>query len=229
VIVTITEHESMLARQRGIVGAPLQRIYYGLPDTNSPPPQRLGGDGPLEFLFVGRLDRQKGLDWLLECWPQLPASDFRLTVVGSALHSGNAVQRDLPNVHYTGWIDNAMLDGYFDRADAVVMPSRWEGFGLVAAEAMRRGVPVLVSDRGALAEVIGGDEAGKVFSLSSSASFIDMARSLQREELRRLGRQGRVRFEQLFRSERMNQETDALYRQILSSVARKSAIPPRKS
>jgi glycosyltransferase involved in cell wall biosynthesis len=60
-----------------------------------------------------------------------------------------------PNVTFTGYVDDETLDSYFRRAAVSVQPSRHEGFGVSVAEAMlARCVPV-VTDAGALTEVVG--------------------------------------------------------------------------
>lgn len=215
-IIAISEHDKTSAVQYGIPVKFVQRIYYGLHDM--PPSSRQPADenSPLQLLFVGRLDRQKGLDWLLNCMATLPANHVCLTVVGAVVSDHAHAFRTLPGVRYTGWIPHEKLNDFYDASDAVIMPSRWEGFGLVAAEAMRRGIPVLVSDRGGLPEVIGLGEAGKVFALDTPEQLRHLLWSVKRAELHRLGQQGRARFLRLFTAERMNHEVDQAYKRVLS-------------
>src|SRR5262249_10553965 len=74
-----------------------------------------------------------------------------------------------------GYIPDAELVHLYNAASAFVLPSLMEGFGLPAIEAMACGAPVIVSNRGALPEVV--DNAGIVFDPSDQAA---LERSLQR-------------------------------------------------
>ena len=72
-------------------------------------------------------------------------------------------------------------------ADAIVMPSRWEGFGFVAIEAMRQGRPGYSSDRGALPEIIANGRTGIIVDIDRSRNLVDVLRSLDRVKLRYIG------------------------------------------
>ena len=83
------------------------------------------------------------------------------------------------------------------------MPSRWEAFGLVAIEAMRSGVPVIASNRGALPEVV-EDGVGGYLDLDDRDALGRLLSNLDRSELRRLGVSARQRWQEEFLSERIN-------------------------
>ncbi|MGI9265857.1 MAG: glycosyltransferase, partial [Gammaproteobacteria bacterium] len=95
-------------------------------------PQR---EGVVNLLFVGRFDRQKGIDLLMDAMGQLQEEPIRLFVVGETVLGGVEVVPS-SNVEFLGWRSRDRLRSLFAAADAVVMPSRWEGFGMVAIEAM---------------------------------------------------------------------------------------------
>lgn len=120
----------------------------------------------LHLLFVGRFDRQKGLDILLKALTSAQESrpDLKLHVIGGAMRAGSAPVFPL-EVDHLGWVPYEELDQWYRSADAIVVPSRWEGFGLVVAEALRNGTPALVSDRGALPDLIEEGATGHVFTL----------------------------------------------------------------
>jgi glycosyltransferase involved in cell wall biosynthesis len=106
---------------------------------------REGGGG---VLFVGRLAPQKGVDVLIEAAKRLP--DVPFSVIGQG------PLRDLaapPNVRWLGTVED--VAPYLARADVVAIPSRWEGFGLAAVEAMAAGAPVVASAVDALPHVLG--------------------------------------------------------------------------
>jgi glycosyltransferase involved in cell wall biosynthesis len=120
------------------------------------------------ILFVGTLEPRKNLGRLLRAWTEIKDefNDLWLMIVGV---SGNVfksihVSQDIERVHFLGYVDDASLAGLYANASLFVLPSQDEGFGLPALEAMASGTPVIVSDGGALPEVVGA--AGMIFCLS---------------------------------------------------------------
>ena len=115
-------------------------------------------------LFIGTLDARKNLGVVLDAYEQ-PAAQTRrlppLVVAGGIGPGGDAWlerMRRAPlsaSVSYRGYVPDADREALFAGARAVVLPSWDEGFGLPALEAMAAGIPVVVSNRGALPEVVG--------------------------------------------------------------------------
>jgi glycosyltransferase involved in cell wall biosynthesis len=211
VIVAVSQHELDVAHFWKIPGAKLRLVVSGLRPALT---DRRGKprDGPIELLFVGRWDRQKGLDWLLDVMRQLTEVRIRLRVAGAATMPRTEVWSWPDNVEPLGWINTMQLDHYYDAADAVIIPSRWEALGLVALEAMRRGIAVLASDRGALPEVVEDGITGHIFSLEQPGALQRWLQTISRQQLRQMGERGRARFFQHFGGQRMNQELFELYR-----------------
>jgi len=103
--------------------------------------------------------------------------------------------------------------------DIVVVPSRFEGFGLTAAEAMACGKPVVGSDVGGLPEVLGTDGvAGVLFPASDTARLADALLELAGSPARRvdLGLRGRRRVTERFSFAQFESRTQALYRDLLA-------------
>ena len=119
------------------------------------------GNGP-HIVAAGRLAKEKGFDVLLDAMRLVRAAvtDAQLTILGEGpLRSGLLDQRNKLGldgaVHLTGYLSNPYP--YFKHADLFVLPSRWEGFGLVAIEALAVGTPVLATDcPGAVREILAG-------------------------------------------------------------------------
>lgn len=105
----------------------------------------LGPDTPL-VVCVGRLCRQKGQDVLLAAWEtvarQVPGA--RLVLVGDGPDETELRQLAPPGVLFAGNVADARP--WYQAADLVVLPSRWEGMALAPLEAMACGRPVVVSD-----------------------------------------------------------------------------------
>ena len=130
-------------------------------------PQR-PADEP-RFLFLGRLDREKGVDLLLEAFARMPTpGSLHLAGVGPCRDALEALVRDLglgDRVHFLGWLDREAIAQELALAWALVVPSLWaEPLGMVAQEAIAAGVPVIASASGGLAEIVGEGRHGLLFA-----------------------------------------------------------------
>lgn len=157
--------------------------------------------------YLGRLSVDKGVDTLAVAVSamarELPNLNVRLLVAGDARfvpeESARAVQRALQDcaadVVRLGWAEPAKV---FAASDVAVVPSRWaEPFGLVAAEAMAMGCPLVVSDSGALPEVVGPGYPW-VFRAGDSKSLREMLGEVRNDGADRFVVSMRERWEQLF-------------------------------
>lgn len=127
-------------------------------------------NGALRVMTVGRLfsrGMEKGQRQLIRVWPRIQARfpGAELYIVGGG--NGRAELRALAEasgvssvVHFPGGVSDEQLAHLYDSADVFAMPSRHEGFGLVFAEAMSRGVPCIASRIDAGAEVVTDGETG---------------------------------------------------------------------
>jgi glycosyltransferase involved in cell wall biosynthesis len=214
-IVCISEHEMRLARQAHIPPRMLTHISNGIP-RHSPVAGIWRPEWPQDkrrLLFVGRFDRQKGVDILLEALRELRDSTFAYLVGSPVL--GDGTELDLPdNVRTTGWLTGSALAACYESADLLVAPSRWEGFGLTAVEAMRAGLPVIAARVGGLAEVVEHGVTGLLVPPNSSKALVDAIRSVGTESLRSMGEAGRERFLERFTLDRMHAQLTALYQRL---------------
>ena len=191
-IVAISDYERRSGLEAGIAPARLVTVLNGLADQDPPP--ALQSDGRLRLLFVGRLDFQKGYDVLLEAVEGLgDRLDVRL--VGASVVGDQAVERVLPS-HVTalGWCSADKIRRELAAADLVVVPSRWEGFGLVALEAMRAGRAVLASRVGGLPEVVNDGVTGRLVAPGDASALRAALLDFDAPTTRRMGEAGRARF-----------------------------------
>jgi glycosyltransferase involved in cell wall biosynthesis len=141
------------------------------------------------ILFVGTLEPRKNLKALLQAW-DLVQADFKdtwLVIAGAngRVHRPASLPTDIGRVLYLGYVAKRALPGLFASATLFVLPSLDEGFGLTVLEAMACGVPVLVSNGGALPETVG--DAGIVYDqLDPAALAASMRECLKNDELRSL-------------------------------------------
>lgn len=138
------------------------------------------------ILFVGSLEPRKNLSGLLNAWNEIKSEfpDVTLVIAGAV---GRVFRRvELPHaqaqVRFLGHVERE-LPGLYANAELFVLPSFDEGFGLPVVEAMACGTPVIVSDHGALPEVV--SEAGLIVDLSKPDNLsAALRRCLSDQDLR---------------------------------------------
>ena len=201
-------------------------VPYGVDAAFSPRPARPdllarhGLTGHPVVLYFGGLKPRKNLPLLLDLWPRVAAAapDARLLVAG-----GGPLLADLraqaerlgvaASVVFTGYVPEAEKADHFNLADLFVFPSAMEGFGLTVAEAMSSGLPVVVSDRGSIPELVGEGEGGFVCDPGRPDAFVERLLALLRDAALRekLAGLARERAERLFRWERCVEGTRRVY------------------
>lgn len=184
-------------------------INNGVPDTSVEINTYRNG----RLLFVGRLDEQKGLDLLLNLYKK-KLVDKKLDIVGESVLKDSDYNLNIENVTFLGWKSQKDLEKLYSNYEAVIMPSRWEGFGLVAIESLRSGTPVLCSNRGALPFLIEDNKSGFVFELNDyEQSIPESIKRLQSTNFESLSLHARKVYLEKFMSIRMCEETFQQYKQ----------------
>lgn len=129
-----------------------------------------GSDKPISLLSVGTLTRRKGYPTLLKALALLEDLEWHLTIVGSdAWDPAHAVEiKDMlqaldldERVDIFGEQDGAGLSNFYHTADLFVLASHHEGYGMVLAEALARGLPIISTTAGAIPDTVPA-EAGKL-------------------------------------------------------------------
>lgn len=170
------------------------------------------------IVFVGRLHRQKGLDWLLSFAPrlleQLPGHDLLLVGDGperARLESRVRAMGLDRRVHFAGW--SPQVPRILRASELLILPSRWEGMPNVLLEAMAAGLPIVTTRVEGVEELLGplADEQSVTFG--DEAAFLDRLRRLaeDRQMAAGLGRQNRERVEQHFSWRAMLRAYEELY------------------
>lgn len=176
-------------------------------------------DGEVHLLFVGRFDRQKGLDILLPAFARAHRTNphLRLHLVGGPVRDGRVP--DLPaGVINHGWAEPDALDDFYRSADATVIPSRWEGSPLVAFESLRNGTPLVISDRSAMAELTDNGACGLAFALDEAALVAVLA-GLDRDRLRAMRPAASDRYARRHTTDRFARDMGALLRDLAGGRA----------
>jgi glycosyltransferase involved in cell wall biosynthesis len=163
---------------RGRALPPIDVVPAGCDAALRARPRAPDRDRPF-FVHVGHLEARKNLPILLRAFARLKGGahtpPVRLLLVGSDQGEGHRLARTAADlgvadrVAFLGRIPDAELHALYAGATAVLVPSLHEGFGLPALEALAAGCPTLVSDRGALPEVVG--DAGRVLPADDAEAW----------------------------------------------------------
>jgi glycosyltransferase involved in cell wall biosynthesis/GT2 family glycosyltransferase len=187
-------------------------------------------------LFVGRFETRKGFDLALMAAATmlgaLPGAEFHFAggELDEAAHAvmaetaTTALEHD-PRVRFLGLLPRDALEQAYREADVVLVPSRYESFGLVAIEAMAAGRPVVALAAGGLAEVVTDGVDGRLVADTPDAAA-EIAAALvalgkDRDACERLAGGARASFEAKYRMDHMLDAMEAAYRR---AVARRLAL-----
>jgi glycosyltransferase involved in cell wall biosynthesis len=136
---------------------------------------RIGGDGRT-ILAVGTVERRKNLELLIRVLPQLNGA--RIVCVGPQTPYARECEElagrlgVAGRLELRGYVPREELIALYREAAVVAVPSRYEGFGYAAAQALCAGVPCVVSDRTSLPEIVGND--GGIASIDDAAAWTSM-------------------------------------------------------
>jgi glycosyltransferase involved in cell wall biosynthesis len=166
------------------LGARPEQLYpfgYFRSNPNDLPVRRTRRDNETrcELIYVGQLIERKGVDLLLEAVASVPLS---LAIVGDGERRDSlkdmAVTLGIADrVHFEEVIPSSQVPDRIAQADLLVLPSRWDGWGLVVNEALMVGVPVLASDGCGASELVREGQNGYVFR---SGDVLDLQDKLRR-------------------------------------------------
>lgn len=143
------------------------------------------------ILYVGRLDKEKGVDVLLEAYAKATeiVEKTKLVIAGKGELTGQLKQKAAElgvsnRVRFIGYAAPPVLARLYKVTDLLVCPSLYEPFGIVAIEGMVNGLPVLASETGGLAEIIENGRTGVLVKPGEAAPWAqEICRALLNKEL----------------------------------------------
>lgn len=144
-----------------------------------------GLNGDFKFIYVGRVSPDKNLDLLIQSFEHLLASGRQadLAIVGDGpLLEKLRTQHRNPRIAFTGFLDENELAAAYATSDVMVFPSVTDTFGNAVLEAQASGLPVIVSDRGGPAEIVGSNNSGLVVDTAQPDSLTDAMSRLYDDE-----------------------------------------------
>ncbi len=202
-------------------------IYDGL-DVPSLPPEALPRDKP-RLLCLGRLATEKGFDVALNAFASLTDGfpHLRLVIAGDGpvraeLERQAAALGLSDAVNFVGWVSPEKVPALLNSATVVVVPSRKEGFSLVALEAALMARPVVATRVGGLPEVVVHEKTGLLVEQEDTKALAEAITFLldHPDMAAQMGQAARRRAEAVFSLERCVDAYDALYQQLIKGGSR---------
>jgi len=193
-------------------------ITAGYPDANihfvpnftdlTPEAEWCRSSEPPAFLFLGRLEKMKGAEWLVRSFAEVK-TDAILNIAGEG-HELDALKalvgklQILQKVRFLGWIDGAAKLALLRQARALVIPSiTHETFGLVAVEAAALSRPVICSNAGELPYIVSDSDGGIVVEAGQIRQLTSAIEKLAGdvEAARQMGVRNHLRYKALYTPE----------------------------
>jgi glycosyltransferase involved in cell wall biosynthesis len=183
-----------------------------------------------DVLFVGRLEKRKGLETLFKAIPlvleEVPDAQFHIVGKDTNLAPNGGSYRDYllqnldkkyhKNVRFVGYVNDNELKDFYRNCDIFVAPSLYESFGLIYLEAMAWGKPVIGCDVGGVPEIVEDGETGILIPPEDENALAEAIINLKDEKLRaKMGEQARKKIKERYTREKMALNSSEIYREIV--------------
>ena len=208
-VINVSNYEYNAALRYGLPPKKQHVIYSGISVEKEPLDSSIQfSNDTINLLFVGRFDPQKGVDYLLEVFEKCQRKNIHLYLIGDNVIGGTHIEKGNSDcLTFLGWVPHEKVGSYYAACDEVIMPSRWEAFGLVAVEAMKYGKPVIASNCGALPEIVKNEKNGYVFEFDKPETLVDLLEHIDSKKLAEMGKKAEEDFQNNYKMERMVEET----------------------
>lgn len=192
-VVAVSDGQARWMRRNGLVAEGKLSVIRSATDMGRlfdlplPHPRH----GLMHLGAYGRFADQKGFDVLLAAMSRVPHDRVRLSLrgIGPGRTLLSELAHDMPHVNVGGAVHD--VADFLGTVDAVVVPSRWEAFGQVAAEARAAGRPLIVTNVDGLPEQV-ADAAGLVVAANDPVALADAITTLSMLDLRDMGQAARA-------------------------------------
>ncbi len=239
-------HRALSSRVQGVVGVshfildrhrslgyykdvPIQRVIH-----NARAPQALGLDeaaprdthAGLRYGYIGQLTPAKGIESLIEAFLTADLPGAELWIAGSGKQDYEQRLHGLTRDERVRFLGRVAPRAFYPLVDAVIVPSLWnEPLGMVVAEALAFGKPVIGSRRGGIPEMICHGENGLLFEPDAPGELQAALAALQDDALRaRLSQQARPSARQFLDMAGWIKAYEALYREVLPAAGSASSL-----
>lgn len=186
---------SMIAS--GVNPSKLALLPYGVDLDTFTPKHTYNHTSPLRIIYVGRIDRSKGIETMLSAALRMRDRGTRVILVGNPPPDADLQERYGSIFEYRGFVHHEELAGVYRSADVLVLPSHTfvDSFGLVVLEAMASGTPVVISNLVGSKDLIEEGKTGLIFPAGEVSALSEHLRTLEtnRTVLERIGRAASIR------------------------------------
>jgi glycosyltransferase involved in cell wall biosynthesis len=204
-------------RDRGLNGMMIQLpLFHRDPDVTLNPRESINEGRPY-FLFVGRLEKIKGLQTIIPVFRRSPQYDLLVTGGGTYEQELRQMAADVGNVKFLGRLDQRRIKSLYAHATATLVPSLcYETFGLIVAESWSVGTPVIVRAGSSLKELVEIHGGGMAYLTDD-----DLVRALHRFATDpafrdELGLEGRAAYEAEFEEGAFLRHYEQVVRELLA-------------
>ena len=177
--------------------------------------------GSKKMVFLSRIHPKKGIELLLEAWRDSNTSGWTLEIAGNGVENYikdlNQSAQDLKNVHFVGAKYGEAKWNFIRSADVMVLPTHSENFGIVIAEALAVGVPVITT-QGTPWEDLEINQCGWWINLSVEdlKKTIEKATHISAITLEKMGNQGRKLVKEKYEIKVVTNKMIELYQKVLN-------------
>lgn len=204
-------------------GFPAEKIVVKPNFVQSEKPEARNGNERQGALFVGRLSLEKGVDTLMRAWKDI---DVQLKIVGNGPLMDRVREKSNNAVSVLGRKEPAQVIQEMARSEFLVMPSEcYEGFPVILAEAYSKGLPVIASRLGAMAEIVEDGVTGLHFNPGDAEDLVSKVRwaSEHPENMQRMGRNARSVYEEKYTPETNYRQLMTIYQEAVMENGRRRA------
>jgi len=217
-IICVSDYDRHIALRIGMDPARLKTIHNGMPDIPLSLRAVPTSGHEVNIAMIARFDQQKDHDTLLKAFQGISGAHLTLVGDGPGLQNTQALARELglsEKVNFLGFRKD--IPHVLAKSHIFTLISHWEGFPLTIIEAMRAGLPAIVSDVGGAAEAVVEGITGFTVPRSDVQTLRNrLSRLITDSQLRtQMGKAARKKYEQSFTFDRMFFETYHTYKDVL--------------
>ncbi len=169
---------------------------------------------------------RKGIPYLLQAFAQLSHPKKRLKIIGDVAPEAEPLLRKLPmdHVEIIGAVPNHALAMHYSTADVMVLPSLEDGFGMVMAEAMACGCPVIASENTGGPDLFTDGIEGRIIPIRSHSRLLEALEAFAQDQdsARRMGEKARERIKSLGGYDRYGAQWESLLQEMEPGQVRRA-------
>ncbi len=182
IVISASDFTTRTLTDSGIAAEKIRKLSLGFEAAHIPfsTEARNFEERPLRLLYAGTLTQRKGLSYLLEAAESWAGGkEVELHLVGGIQGSGKAFEKRRQLVHYRPAVSQAEMFQLYTEFDALILPTLFEGFGLVLVEAMAAGLPVIATSHSMAPDIVEQGSNGWIIPIRDEAAIRDAVQQLR--------------------------------------------------